>query len=385
MLKVWNASLIVATFVLALTRHVPRALRHPRLDPRVRRVHARAAVPGLHRDRDPRLGGAHREPAASLKSEGADRLLWSRARRSSCSTTSCCVGLCFVIFWGTFFPLISEAVTGRQGERGAALVQPIRDAARAGAGAAVGDRPGVRLAAGEPDGSAPRASPVPLAVAAGAFVLLLAAHERRRPARGARDVHDHGASCWPWWAGVLARRVGAPGDDRRALPLALGRLVGRNRRRYGGYIVHVGIAVLFLGVAASSAFLEQRDVRLSPGGDDEGRRLRDHLREPTAAILSTTARAPARRSRWGRSLRVRKGDEHLDDAPVAQLLPGHATAAAGWWGASSRARPRARSTSAGVCAATSGRRSSPTLPQLEQGIAAGNRRFANVGVRAAGR
>jgi cytochrome c-type biogenesis protein CcmF len=29
--------------------------------------------------------------------------------------------------------------------------------------------------------------------------------------------------------------------------------------------VHAGIAVLFLGVAASSAFVEQRDVRLSPG------------------------------------------------------------------------------------------------------------------------
>ena len=25
------------------------------------------------------------------------------------------VGLCFVVFWGTFFPLISEAVTGDEG------------------------------------------------------------------------------------------------------------------------------------------------------------------------------------------------------------------------------------------------------------------------------
>ena len=48
-------------------------------------------------------------------------------------------------------------------------------------------------------------------------------------------------------------------------PRALVRLAGRNRRRYGGYLVHAGIAVLFLGVAASSAFIEQRDVRLSPG------------------------------------------------------------------------------------------------------------------------
>ena len=39
----------------------------------------------------------------------------------------------------------------------------------------------------------------------------------------------------------------------------------RNRRRYGGYTVHVGMAVLFVGVAASSAFQHARDVRLAPG------------------------------------------------------------------------------------------------------------------------
>ena len=42
-------------------------------------------------------------------------------------------------------------------------------------------------------------------------------------------------------------------------------LVRRNRRRYGGYTVHVGMAVLFVGVAASTAFQHARDVRLSPG------------------------------------------------------------------------------------------------------------------------
>jgi cytochrome c-type biogenesis protein CcmF len=42
-------------------------------------------------------------------------------------------------------------------------------------------------------------------------------------------------------------------------------MVRRNRRRYGGYMVHAGIAVLLLGVAASSAFNTQRDVRLRPG------------------------------------------------------------------------------------------------------------------------
>ena len=64
-----------------------------------------------------------------------------------------------------------------------------------------------------------------------------------------------------FWRGASARRV-MPGEP---WPRALSQLVGRNRRRYGGYLAHAGIAVLFLGVAGSSAFVDQKDVRLSPG------------------------------------------------------------------------------------------------------------------------
>ena len=72
---------------------------------------------------------------------------------------------------------------------------------------------------------------------------------------------------------------------REPLPVALGRLVARNRRRYGGYVVHAGIAVLFLGVAASSAFVDQRDARLAPG---QAATVGDYeltYREPTARFL----------------------------------------------------------------------------------------------------
>ena len=40
------------------------------------------------------------------------------------------VGLAAVIFWGTFFPLISEAFTGEKPSLGGALVRPLHDAAR---------------------------------------------------------------------------------------------------------------------------------------------------------------------------------------------------------------------------------------------------------------
>jgi cytochrome c-type biogenesis protein CcmF len=61
--------------------------------------------------------------------------------------------------------------------------------------------------------------------------------------------------------GASARRA----VTREAPPVALLSVVRRNRRRYGGYIVHVGMAVLLVGVAGSTAFRHMRDERLVPG------------------------------------------------------------------------------------------------------------------------
>jgi cytochrome c-type biogenesis protein CcmF len=64
-----------------------------------------------------------------------------------------------------------------------------------------------------------------------------------------------------FWRGTGARRAMAG----EAAPMAVVQLVRRNRRRYGGYIVHLGMALLFIGVAASSAFETASDQRLQPG------------------------------------------------------------------------------------------------------------------------
>ncbi|HJQ96914.1 MAG TPA: cytochrome c-type biogenesis CcmF C-terminal domain-containing protein [Candidatus Polarisedimenticolaceae bacterium] len=48
--------------------------------------------------------------------------------------------------------------------------------------------------------------------------------------------------------------------------LALARLVGRNRRRWGGYVVHVGVVIVFVGIAASSAYRKETVELLEPKG-----------------------------------------------------------------------------------------------------------------------
>ena len=49
------------------------------------------------------------------------------------------------------------------------------------------------------------------------------------------------------------------------MPVAFGRLVGRNRRRYGGYVVHASIVLLAIGVAGSSAYDSVAEGRLVRG------------------------------------------------------------------------------------------------------------------------
>ena len=46
---------------------------------------------------------------------------------------------------------------------------------------------------------------------------------------------------------------------------AFASLVGRNRRRYGGYVVHVAIVMLAIGFAGSSAYDSVVEGKLAPG------------------------------------------------------------------------------------------------------------------------
>jgi len=174
------------------------------------------------------------------------------------------VGLCFVIFWGTFFPLISEAVTGQRASVGPpwfdryTVPLAIALVLLSGVGPVIAwrratlrnARRNFRLPAAATAAAALALMRVPgvwrqplalLMFCAAAFVLAVVVQEV--------------------WRGMRARRV----MSGESAPVALASLLRRNRHRYGGYVVHIGVAVLFVGVAASSTFQHVRDIRLSPG------------------------------------------------------------------------------------------------------------------------
>src|SRR6185295_148165 len=65
-----------------------------------------------------------------------------------------------------------------------------------------------------------------------------------------------------FWRGARVRRKNTGTDVFTAL---VG-LVGRNKRRYGGYIVHVGIVLIFFGFAGNARKLDEQ-VNLKPGAE----------------------------------------------------------------------------------------------------------------------
>ncbi len=64
-----------------------------------------------------------------------------------------------------------------------------------------------------------------------------------------------------YWIGMRARHR-AHGEN---WPTALLRLVSGNRRRYGGYVAHIGALLVALGVTASATFRTEREATLRPG------------------------------------------------------------------------------------------------------------------------
>src|SRR3954469_8816433 len=308
MLKVWNVSLICATFTLALIGTF--LVRSGILDS----IHAFGASTigvqflvfiglviavsaALIVSRLPHLRSEAK--LDSLLSREAFFLL----------NNLVLVGLCLVIMWGTFFPLISEAITGTEASVGPpwfdrltvplALVLVLL----AGVGPVLTWR---RISWS----GLVRMLRFPVLFALAALVALLAL------TTASKSVPSLAMFCLvafvltvvtqELWRGTAARRT----MTSESWPRALARLTGRNRRRYGGYLVHAGIALLFLGVAASSAFVNQRDVRLRPGQTFKTDGYDVTYRKATAKLGGDSSGTGAPIS-FGAILDVRKGGKHF--------------------------------------------------------------------------
>ena len=67
---------------------------------------------------------------------------------------------------------------------------------------------------------------------------------------------------YEFWRGALARHH----RSGEILPLALWRLAGRNRRRYGGYIIHLGVVLMAIGIIGTELFQTETQGTIPQGG-----------------------------------------------------------------------------------------------------------------------
>ena len=171
------------------------------------------------------------------------------------------VAFCLTILWGVLYPILTEALRGEPVTVGPPYYNFFLRAFGLplfflmGIGPLIAwRRASLRGLGGRSPGPPPCARLGVILVALGAgpdsrarrvHVLRLRARVHRarvRPRQGARRAL--GSSSWPG---------------------AFSSLVGRNRRRYGGYVVHVSIVLLAIGIVGSSAYDTISDAQLRPG------------------------------------------------------------------------------------------------------------------------
>jgi cytochrome c-type biogenesis protein CcmF len=68
---------------------------------------------------------------------------------------------------------------------------------------------------------------------------------------------------YEFWRGANARH----NTSGESLPVALWRLAGRNRRRYGGYIIHLGVILMSLGIIGIEMFQTETQGTIPQGGE----------------------------------------------------------------------------------------------------------------------
>ena len=303
MLRIWNVSLVLATGVLAIlgTFLVRSGV--------LQSIHAFGAstlgVPFLVLIGVMIAGSIFLVASRSEELRSKNRLDSLLSREAIFMLNNLLlVALCFVIFWGTFFPLIAEAVTGRQRAIGPPVYEQfvvplaLLLVLATGIGPVIAWRrataSNLRRNLGKPAlfGVLVVIALIALGVTGSWTALLMFGLAGFVVAGIVQE----------FWRGVRARRT-ASGE---AVPRAFVSLIARNRRRYGGYFVHLGIITLFVGVAASSSFKTIHDVALNPGEKTDVAGYEFTYVKATAK-LHAAPNGRLERIAFGAELRVRKG------------------------------------------------------------------------------
>jgi cytochrome c-type biogenesis protein CcmF len=212
------------------------------------------------------------------------------------------VALALTILWGVVYPLVSEAVRGVAVSVGApyydffAIVFGLPLVLLMGIGPVVAWRRASLRSLGRQ-----LAWPAGVALLVGAALLLAGA--------GSSPAGLVGATFAAFVLTTIVLEFARGTRARKALGTggwwtAFSGLVGRNRRRYGGYVVHAAIVLLLIGAIGIGGFSTTREARLDPG---ESMKVGDYTVQYLGAEQTRGPNAQELRAQ----LAVQRGDENL--------------------------------------------------------------------------
>jgi cytochrome c-type biogenesis protein CcmF len=171
------------------------------------------------------------------------------------------IGIAFATWWGTFFPFISEAATGQRISVGPPFFNQVNGPLSVALLLLTGIGPVIAWRrASRANVARNFRMPVVVLLVVGAAAYLLGIRQWYALSIVAFGAFVMATIVQEFWRGTKARMASKGEGPVRAL---VG-LVSRNRRRYGGYIVHIGVLLVFAGIAGA-LFVTEKTVRLAPG------------------------------------------------------------------------------------------------------------------------
>ena len=171
------------------------------------------------------------------------------------------LGAAFTVFLGTIFPIISEAVTGQKILVGAPYFNIVNVPIALVLIFLMGVGPLISWRKASRENLIKNFMlPVILGVVTALILIALGIRDVTAVISYALCAFVTATVLTEFYKGVRVR------SRRGENPfVALTRLVSRNKRRYGGYIVHIGVVLVVVGVTSSSVFVTEKMVTLKEG------------------------------------------------------------------------------------------------------------------------
>jgi cytochrome c-type biogenesis protein CcmF len=171
------------------------------------------------------------------------------------------VAAAFTVFFGTVFPLLSEAVRGVKVSVGAPFFNQVNVPLFLALVFLMGVGPLIAWRRASVDNLTRNfVWPVAVGIVAAGLFFVLGVRSALAALTLAITVFVVATVVLDFWRATRARlRMG-----ERLVP-AMGRLVVRHNRRYGGFLVHVGVLVIVVGITGSHAWSVQTETTLARG------------------------------------------------------------------------------------------------------------------------